>query len=121
MKGAAAVLEKEIAKLGDEIEELDQEAAKAKEIREGEQGSYEEANLDYQATIKAIADAIDLLEKSKAKTEVELAQQKVRAVLPLLEKEAEVEQRVQLAAFLQAQIQEDPKARPDLKAEGDYE
>merc|ERR1719264_1567098 len=37
-----------------------------------------------------------------------------------LEKQAELEQRVQLAAFLQAQLGEEPE-RPKLKSKGDYE
>merc|ERR1712113_220908 len=73
-------------------------------------------------TIKAIADAIKLLEESKEKTESALlAQQRVQAVMPFLEKEAEAEQRLQLAAFLQANIMDEPKERPKQLAKGDYE
>lgn len=116
------VLTEEIAKLEDEIITIDKQSEKAKQIRDVEQGLYDEANSDYESTIKAIADAIKLLEESNEKTESAfLAQKKVQAVLPFLEKEAEAEQRVQLAAFLQAKLMEEPKNRPELKSRGDYE
>jgi hypothetical protein len=116
------VLTAEIADLEDELEKLDKESEKAKEIRTAEAGLYEEADADYGSTIKAIADAIKLLEESKEKTESALlAQQRVQSVLPFLEKEAEVEQRLQLAAFLQANIMDDPKERPKQLAKGDEE
>jgi len=130
LKETEKVLTEEIAKLEEEIEEIDKQSAKAKEIRDGEKGLYELANGDYESTIKAITDAIKLLEESKEKTESALlAQKKVQAVLPFLEKEAEVEQRAQLAAFLQAQIMDEPEEkkpeakeeRPELKSKGDYE
>ena len=41
--------------------------------------------------------------------------------MPFLEKEAEVEQKVQLAPFLQANILDEPKERPKQLAKGDYE
>jgi len=114
-------LTEQIAKLQDEIEQLDKESEEAKSIRDETAEAYSEADSDFTATIKAIADAIKLLEESKTKTESALlAQQKVRAVLPFLEKQAELEQRVQLAAFLQAQLGEEPE-RPKLKSKGDYE
>jgi len=126
LKETEKVLTEEIAKLEEEIEEIDKQSAKALEIRDGEKGLYEIANGDYESTIKAITDAIKLLEESKTKTESALlAQKKVQAVLPFLEKEAEVEQRAQLAAFLQATIMDEPEKveekRPVLKSEGDYE
>jgi len=126
LKETEKVLTEEIAKLEEEIEEIDKQSAKALEIRDGEKGLYEIANGDYESTIKAITDAIKLLEESKTKTESALlAQKKVQAVLPFLEKEAEVEQRAQLAAFLQAKIMDEPEKveekRPVLKSEGDYE
>jgi len=122
LKETEKVLTAEIAKLEEEIEEIDKESAKAKEIRTAEQGLYDEATADYDSTIKAITEAIALLEESKVKTESALlAQKRVRAVLPFLEKEAEDEQRAQLAAFLQAQIMEEPDSRPEFEAKGDYE
>jgi len=122
LKETEKVLTAEIADLEEEIDALDKESEKAKEIRTAEAGLYDEADADYKSTIKAITDAIKLLEESKEKTESALlAQQRVQAVMPFLEKEAETEQRLQLAAFLQANIMDEPKERPKQLAKGDYE
>jgi len=121
LKETEKVLTEEIELLKQELEKLDEEALEAKNIRKAESDLYAEADTDYKSTIKAIDDAIKLLEESKTKTESALlAQQKVQSVLPFLEKQAEAEQRVQLAAFLQAQLVDEPE-RPKLKSKGDYE
>merc|ERR1719237_726182 len=116
------VLKKEISKLEEEIEKIDRDSEEAKSIREKQADAYSEADDDYTSTIDAITDAIKLLEKSKKNTESALlAQQKVQAVLPFLEKEAEAEQKIQLAAFLQAQLMEEPDESRKVNAKGDYE
>jgi len=122
LKETEKVLTAEIADLEEELDTLEKESEKAKEVRTAEAGLYDEADADYKSTIKAITDAIKLLEESKEKTESALlAQQRVQAVMPFLEKEAEAEQRLQLAAFLQANIMDEPKERPKQLAKGDYE
>jgi len=116
------VLTEEIAQLGKEIEKIDTESEAAKKIRESEAGFYDETDVDLASTIQAITDAIKLLEEPKEKTEsVLLAQEKLKAISPFLEKEADNEHRSLLASFLQARIVDEPKARPKLKAGGDYE
>lgn len=67
LKETEKVLTEEIELLKQELEKLDEEALEAKNIRKAESDLYAEADTDYKSTIKAIDDAIKLLDSRKRK------------------------------------------------------
>jgi len=118
---SAEVLSAEIDQLQKEIQDLDAQDAEATDARSGAQALYEEQSSAHSETIKAISDAIAILEQSKADTATLLgSRQRVSRVVALLgEAGASEEERRRLAAFASGEYE--PKERPELKASGDQE
>jgi len=113
------VLKADIAKLGEELQALDVEIAQVTQVREEGRALYQERSTAHSNTIKAIQDAVTILEQSKADTAALMVLRKsVGRVVALLAASGGSQQaRDQLSAF--AEEDYDPKERPDLKAAGD--
>eukprot|EP00971_Amphidinium_carterae_P308907 6138238-Amphidinium_carterae.1 len=95
------LLEKQISELDNEITNLHAASVKARTERDAEAGVYSQVSGDLTATIKAVEDALTLLEDSKTTTgHLFLAQQHVRSIMALAEARASPAQRKQLEAFL---------------------
>merc|ERR1719330_183402 len=100
--------------LGDQIDAADK---KAKDVRKDMADLYTTTDTNFKSTIKAIDEAIALLEKSFKETDnLLLAQQKVGELLVLVQPEATSEQLTVMQAFLRDGKN---KTRPVLKAKGD--
>mmetsp|Transcript_49411 Transcript_49411/g.115533 ORF Transcript_49411/g.115533 Transcript_49411/m.115533 type:complete len:729 (+) Transcript_49411:113-2299(+) len=116
------LLEKQISELDNEITNLHAASVKARTERDAEAGVYSQVSGDLTATIKAVEDALTLLEDSKTTTgHLFLAQQHVRSIMALAEARASPAQRKQLEAFLDVgrSAAPAPAPRPPFFAKGD--
>jgi len=119
-----AVLEKQIADLKAEITGLHAASVKARNERDAEAAIYSQTEGDLSGTIKAIEDALELLENAKTSTgHLFMVQEKVRSALALVVAKASPKERQQLEAFLDVGRAAAPApagpVRPDFYAEGD--
>jgi hypothetical protein len=119
----ASVLTEQIAGLEEELGNLDAATAKAQNVRDQAAKLYKDADTDYDATIKAIGDALTALSETRTATDSGLAvvRQRVQKVAALALISATVEQREALQDFMGDEAAAAPAsaARPELKAKGD--